>query len=94
MSPDGLDLKALKAYLFGLGGRFPDVLWDGYANPANLDANGKLVSSAAICVDNGAAKVLNVDLANDSENVVVGDSQHACQHEKLPAVVLEPPLDS
>ena len=93
-SPDGLDLKALKAYLFGLGGRFPDVLWDGYANPANLDANGKLVSSAAICVDNGAAKVLNVDLANDSENVVVGDSQHACQHEKLPAVVLEPPLDS
>ncbi|HNP64936.1 MAG TPA: parallel beta-helix domain-containing protein [Woeseiaceae bacterium] len=93
-SPDGLELKALKAYLFGLGGRFPDVLWDGYVNPDKVDANGKLVSSAAICVDNGAAKVLNVDLANDSENVVVGDSQHACQHEKLPAVVLEPPLGS
>ncbi len=93
-SPDGLELKALKAYLFGLNGRFPDVLWDGYVNPGKLDANGKLVSSAAICVDNGAAKVLNVDLANNSENVVVGDTQHTCQHEKLPSVVLEPPLDS
>lgn len=93
-SPDGLELKALKAYLFGLGGHFPDVLWDGYANPDKLDANGKLVANAAICIDNGAAEILNVDLGNDSENVVVGDSQHACQHDKLPAVVLRPPLGS
>ena len=92
-SPDGLDLKALKAYLFGLGGHFPDVLWDGYTNPEKRDANGKLIASAAICVNNAAAKVLNVDLENDSENVVVGDEQHACDHEKLPAVILAPPLD-
>ncbi len=92
-SPDGLDLKALKAYLFGLSGHFPDILWDGYANPEKLDADGKLIASAAICVDNGAAKVLNVDLGNDSKDVVVGDQQHACQHSKLPAVVLAPPLD-
>ncbi len=31
-SPDGLDLKALKVAMFGLGGRLPDVLWDGYVN--------------------------------------------------------------
>ena len=31
-SPDGLELKALKVAMFGLKGRLPDVLWDGYAN--------------------------------------------------------------
>ncbi|HYM86769.1 MAG TPA: parallel beta-helix domain-containing protein, partial [Pseudoxanthomonas sp.] len=31
-SPDGLDLKTLKIALYGLGGSFPDVLWDGYYN--------------------------------------------------------------
>lgn len=92
-SPDGLDLKALKVAMFGLGGHFPDVLWDGYANPDKLNADGALVADAAICVDNGDAEVLNVDLANDSKNIVVGDAQHSCQHEKLPAVVLEPSLD-
>lgn len=92
-SPDGLDLKALKVALFGITGSFPDVLWDGYANPASVDAKGKLRAELAICIDNGDAEILNVDLGNYSDNIVVGESQHACQHEKLPAVVLEPPLD-
>ena len=91
-SPDGLDLKALKVAMFGLRGRFPDVLWDGYVNPDKLDASGKLKPEFGICVRNGAAEVLNADLANGSSNIVVGDSQHACDHEKLPAVVLAPPL--
>jgi parallel beta-helix repeat protein len=91
-SPEGLDLKALKLALFGLGGSFPDVLWDGYVNPDKLDADGKLRSEFAICVNNGAAEVLNADLPNGSDHIVVGDNQHHCEHEKLPAVVLSPPL--
>jgi len=92
-SPEGLDLKALKIAMFGIGGSFPDVLWDGYANPARLDDNGKLLPEFAICVDNGDAEVLNADVQNNSENIVLGDPQHACRLPHLPAVVLDPPLD-
>jgi hypothetical protein len=91
-SPDGLDLKALKVAMFGLNGAFPDVLWDGYANPDKVDENGKLLPQYAICIDNGDAEVLNADLPNGSDNIVVGDAQHQCQHEKLPPVVLAAPL--
>lgn len=87
-SPDGLDLKALKVAKFGLTGSFPDVLWDGYVNPDKTTPDGALRPEFAICVDNGTAEVLNVDLGNGSKNIVVGDAQHQCQHEKLPAVVL------
>ena len=92
-SPDGLELKALKIAKFGFSGSFPDVIWDGYVNPESLGDDGKLRAELAICVDNGDAEVLNVDLGNDSANIVVGEAQHSCQHEKLPAVVLAPPLD-
>jgi parallel beta-helix repeat protein len=36
------------------GGRLPDVLWDGFTDPK--------VPDAGICVQNGAAKMLNIDL--------------------------------
>jgi len=91
-SPDGFDLKALKVAMFGLNGSFPDVLWDGYTNPEKVDSEGRLRADFAICIDNDVAGVLNADLGNDSENIVVGDEQHRCQHEKLPPVVLAAPL--
>jgi parallel beta-helix repeat protein len=91
-SPDGLDLKALKVAKFGLTGSFPDVLWDGYVNADKVDDNGRLLPEYAICIDNDAAQVLNVDLGNGSENIVVGDEQHRCTHDKLPAVQLAAPL--
>ena len=91
-SPDGLDLKALKVAKFGLTGSFPDVLWDGYVNADKVDENGRLLPEYAICIDNDAAQVLNVDLGNGSENIVIGDEQHRCTHEKLPAVILAAPL--
>ena len=91
-SPDGLDLKALKLAMFGLNGSFPDVLWDGYTNPDKVGADGELLAEHAICVDNGAAEVLNADLPNGSDNIVVGAAQHDCVHDKLPAVVLAAPL--
>ena len=91
-SPDGLDLKALKVAMFGITGSFPDVLWDGYTNPDKVDNDGKLRQTYAICVNNDGAEVLNADLGNASENIVVGDAQHNCRHDKLPPVVLDAPL--
>ncbi len=87
-SPDGLDLQALRIAMFGLGGSFPEVLWDGYVNPEKVDGNGRLKPEYAICVDNGAAEVLNADLPNGSANVVVGDTQHDCSHARLPPINL------
>jgi parallel beta-helix repeat protein len=91
-SPEGLDLKALKLAKFGLGGSFPDVLWDGYVNSEKTDAAGTLLPEYAICVDNGDAEVLNVDLGNGSDNIVIGSAEHDCQHERLQPVELAPPL--
>jgi len=91
-SPDGLDLKALKIAMFGLGGSFPDILWDGYVNADKVDEDGNLLAAYSICVNNGDAQVLNADLGNGSDNIVVGAAQHNCQHETLAAVELAPPL--
>jgi len=91
-APDGLELKALKVAKFGLTGSFPDVLWDGYVNTDKADEHGRLLPEFAICVDNETAEVLNVDLGNGSENIMIGDEQHRCTHEKLPAVMLAAPL--
>lgn len=91
-SPDGLDLKALKIAMFGLTGSFPDILWDGFVNADKADENGNLLPEFSICIDNGDAQVMNVDLGNGSDNIVVGAEQHNCQHEKLAAVHLASPL--
>ena len=91
-SPDRLELKALKVAMFGLGGSLPDVLWDGIVNADKVDEDGVHLSEYRICVDNDDAQILNADLANDSENIVVGAAQHQCTHDKLPAVVLAAPL--
>ncbi len=91
-SPDGLELKALRLAMFGIGGAIPDVLWDGYVNPDKADGEGRLLAEHAICVSNGDAEVLNADLPNDSDNMVLNDAQHDCTHEPLPAVELAAPL--
>ncbi len=93
-SPDGLDLKALKVAVFGFNGSFPDILWDGWVNPEKTDDAGNLLPEYAICVDNEGAEVLNVDLSNDSENVVVGSDAHDCAHPQLAAVELDALLQS
>ena len=87
-SPDGIELKTLKVALFGLNGSFPDVLWDGFVNSEKTDANGHLKPEFAICVDNGDTEVLNADLGNDSDNITTDSTQHRCQHEKIPPVML------
>ena len=85
-SPDGLDFKALKLTMFGLGGRLPDIVWDGYANPDHL-IDGKPDPARAICLDNAPAEMINIDGPHHYKNPAI-DHDHACSLPKLPAVML------
>jgi hypothetical protein len=85
-SPDGLDLKTLKVAMYGLGGRLPDILWDGYYNEKRL-VDGK-PAGTGICVDNGEAHVLNADGPHGYKNPVDDNKPFQCSLPKLPAVVL------
>ncbi|MCY1265041.1 parallel beta-helix repeat-containing protein [compost metagenome] len=86
-SPDHLELKALKIARFGINGRLPDILWDGYVNPARL-VDGKLPAELGICVDNGAATLVNVDGPNNFKNISTDMGAHRCKLPPLPEVVL------
>jgi parallel beta-helix repeat protein len=85
-SPDGLDLKTLKLAMYGLNGRLPDILWDGYVNK-DRKVDGKPVG-ANICVDNGAARVLNADGPGGYKNPADATDKLKCTLPKLPEVVL------
>ena len=85
-SPDGLDLKTLKVAMYGLGGRLPDILWDGYVNKERK-VDGK-VAGPGICIDNGAAHVLNADGPNGYKNPVDDATPFKCTLPKLRPVVL------
>ncbi|CAN7705849.1 right-handed parallel beta-helix repeat-containing protein [Aquipseudomonas alcaligenes] len=86
-SPDNLELKALKVAKFGLSGRLPDILWDGYVNPAKL-VDGKLPADQGICVDNGEATLINVDGPNGYKNITTDMTDHRCKLPALPEIVL------
>ncbi|MBT9598661.1 MAG: right-handed parallel beta-helix repeat-containing protein [Vitreoscilla sp.] len=82
-SPDGLDLKALKLAMFGLNGRFPDVLWDGFT-----DAKRAGVADERLCVDNAPAAVLNADGPGKYKNPLVVTDALRCTLPRLAPVAL------
>lgn len=82
-SPDGLDLKALKLAMFGLNGRFPDVLWDGFT-----DAKRAGVADERLCVDNAPAAVLNADGPGKYKNPSVVTDALRCTLPRLAPVAL------
>lgn len=77
--PDGMELKAAKTLKFGLTGRFPHVLWDGYVRGDE---------DPQICIEQEDAEVFNADLANDSANMRVETEPHRCTLPRLAAVSL------
>ncbi|MDH1265592.1 parallel beta-helix domain-containing protein [Pseudomonas sp. GD03944] len=87
-SPDHLELKALKITQFGLNGRLPDILWDGYVN-TKLLVDGKLPADRAICIDNGEAQMINVDGPNNYSNISMDMTHHRCTLPRLPSVELQ-----
>jgi parallel beta-helix repeat protein len=88
-SPGNLELKALKVALFGLNGRLPDILWDGYVAKEKL-VDGKLPPELGICVDNGAVGIVNVDGPNKYKNPSTDAAPYRCAMAKMPEVVLQP----
>ena len=87
-SPDGIQLKASKVALFGLTGRFPDVLWDGYFNKALL-VGGQMPDADRICINNGAAGIANVDAPGGYKNANTDMTAHKCDLPKLPPIQLK-----
>ena len=80
-SPDGLDLKALKMAMYGLGGRLPDVLFDGYVNPARA-------GGPQICLRD-VSGVVNADGPGGYKNPSKDATPYACSLPSLPAVDLK-----
>jgi len=86
-SPDGLELKTLKVAMFGLNGHLPDILWDGYRDEKNL-VNGLPPAAERICVNNGAAIVLNADGPHKYKNPTTDMAPYRCELPRLPPVEL------
>ncbi|WP_445144840.1 parallel beta-helix domain-containing protein [Dyella sp. Tek66A03] len=88
-SPDGFKLKALKTAVYGINGRFPDILWDGYVNEKTL-VNGLPPDGERFCVQNGDVGVINADGPHDYKNPSTDTKPYQCTLPKLPPVVLDP----
>ncbi|MBP3984386.1 right-handed parallel beta-helix repeat-containing protein [Pseudoxanthomonas helianthi] len=80
-SPDRLDFKALKLALYGIGGSLPDVLFDGYVNPARKEG-------PQLCL-RGVSGVVNVDGPNGNKNPSKDMKPFECDLPRLPAVDLK-----
>lgn len=82
-SPDGLDLNALKVMMFGLTGRLPDVLFDGYIDEAKF-VDGEMPAELRICVSDDV-DVLNADAPNGFSSPAVDTENYRCTLDPLPA---------
>lgn len=80
-SPDRMDFKALKVAMYGLGGSFPDVLFDGYINPQRKEG-------PQICL-RGVSGVLNADGPGGYKNPSKDAKPYDCTLPSLPAVDLK-----
>lgn len=86
-APDRDLLVALRDAVYGPEGRLPDIVWDGWVNPENVE-NGQLKPEFALCIDNGDVELINTDNGNDNANVSTDMASHRCSHAPLAAVEL------
>jgi len=80
-TPGGTDYQRLKTAVYGPDGHFPDVLWDGYFNPAHG------LAGAQICLRD-VSGIINVDGPGMHANPNQDISPFACELPPLPAVSL------
>jgi parallel beta-helix repeat protein len=88
-SPDGMKFKTLKTAVYGINGRFPDILWDGYVDEKSL-VNGLPPAGDRFCIQNGDVGVINADGQHDFKNPSTDTKPYQCTLPKLPPVVLDP----
>ena len=87
-SPSGLEFKTLKTAMYGINGSFPDVLWDGYADPKDM-VDGLPPAADRICLQdvNG---VINADGPHGYKNPSKDMKPFECSLPKLSPVALNP----
>ena len=87
-SPSGLEFKTLKTAMYGINGSFPDVLWDGYADPKDM-VDGLPPAADRICLQdvNG---VINADGPHGYKNPSKDMKPFECSLPKLAPVALNP----
>jgi parallel beta-helix repeat protein len=84
-SPDGR-IKGVKMLADAVGGKLPDVLYDGVVDPA-WGRKGK--NSGQVCLQrNGAAGFLNFDVAGEMKHPVKDIKQYDCALSALEAVAI------
>jgi parallel beta-helix repeat protein len=88
LAPDGLFGALLTAFF----GTVPDIIWDGYTNPASLDPDGTLRDDLEICIRKNGKHATFGD-ANGLEMPGTTDlAPHDCRYPRLKRVRLDPPL--
>ena len=80
-SPDRVDFKALKVAMYGLAGRLPDVVFDGYVNPQRE-------RGPQICLRD-VSGVINVDGPGAYKNPSKDPKPYSCSLPSLPAIDLK-----
>jgi len=67
----------------------PQILYDGFLDPAMVGENGKYKEEYRICIKNNQnASFINADAPNDFKNVRRDDPEYDCEGNKIPAVTL------
>lgn len=85
--PDTEELALARVMLFGVDGRLPDIIWDGYYDEAKR-VDGEMPAALRICIDNGDIGVLNANGPSGYTQPSTDISAFECALDKLPAVDL------
>jgi parallel beta-helix repeat protein len=92
MPSEGLGFLLVQALVDVLGApvTVPDMIIDGYRDPAHTGADGELTPEFRFCAQrNGDATFADLDLDNDHVNVVLElGAAHDCSHPPLEPVVI------
>lgn len=85
--PDTDELALARVMLFGADGRLPDIIWDGFFDPAK-QVDGETPPGLRICIDNGEAGILNANGPSGYMQPSTDGAAFECALDKLPAVDL------
>lgn len=81
------ELKLAREALFGVDGRLPDIIWDGFID-ADKMVDGVMPDDLRICIDNGDVGVLNANGPSGFTEPSTDMTPFQCTLEKLPAIDL------
>lgn len=86
-APDNENLEMARKLIFGENGRLPDIVWDGFVDEKKL-VGGKIPDELKICVDNGDANILNLNVPSGITQPSLDKRPFLCKLDKLPIVDL------